>query len=127
MNAQADVALINNIVAGHVVGITVGEDSSATVSYTLWDGNGADLEGSGTITHTHSVSGRAAFVDPAADDYHIRAASAALDHGNPAGVPPAPPMDLDGEPRPFGAAVDIGADEWRGVRLLLPYVLNQLP
>jgi hypothetical protein len=34
------------------VGISVTEGAEATVSYTLWHGNGTDIAGDGVITHT---------------------------------------------------------------------------
>ena len=51
------------------------------------------------------------FVNPATGDYHLGPGSPALDTGDPSGVPPAPPVDYDGQTRPLGNGVDIGADE----------------
>ncbi len=48
------------------------------------------------------------FVNPAADDYHIRAGSPAIDAGLNVGVT----TDLEGTPRPQGAGYDIGAYEF---------------
>jgi hypothetical protein len=48
------------------------------------------------------------FVDPANGDYHLRPDSPAVDAGTPQG---APSTDIDGDPRPTGAGVDVGADE----------------
>jgi photosystem II stability/assembly factor-like uncharacterized protein len=118
------ITLTNNIVVSHTVGISVTEGATATVRYTLWNGNGTDIAGGGTISHTHPVTGAPAFVDPAADDYHIGVGSAARDAGDPAGVPPAPDHDADGVARPQGPAVDLGTYEWRGHWWYLPLVFK---
>ncbi|MBI5759256.1 MAG: right-handed parallel beta-helix repeat-containing protein [Planctomycetales bacterium] len=49
------------------------------------------------------------FVNSAANDYHLKSGSAAIDVGDPTG---APPTDLFGHTRPTGAGVDIGAYEY---------------
>jgi hypothetical protein len=100
--------LINNIIAGHAVGITNTDpaNSAVTADYTLFDGNDADY-GSGVIS-TNEVSGDPAFVAPATGNYHILLGSAAIDRGVDAGVVD----DIDGDPRPLVAGYDIGADEW---------------
>ena len=118
------VTFTNNIVVNHTVGISVSERSTATVRYTLWHGNGVDIAGPGTVNQTHPVTGDPAFADAAAHDYHLTTASAALDAGDPAGVPPAPPEDLDGVSRPQGPDVDLGAYEWRGRWQYLPLVMK---
>lgn len=48
------------------------------------------------------------FVDAAGGDYHLSATSPALDRGT---ATDAPPTDFEGQPRPLGSAVDVGADE----------------
>lgn len=116
------ITITNNIVVSHSVGISVGQGTTATVRYTLWQGNDTDIGGTGLVTHTHPVIGNPAFVDPAVDNYHLTAVSAARDAGDPAGVPPAPDHDADGVLRPQGPAVDLGAYEWQGHLLYLPLV-----
>jgi photosystem II stability/assembly factor-like uncharacterized protein len=117
-----NLTLTNNIVVSHTIGISVTEGVSATVRYTLWHANGTDITGGGTISHTHPVTGAPAFMDPTADDYHLTGASAAIDSGDPAGVPPAPPQDLDGVTRPQNLRVDLGAYEWSGSSLFFPLI-----
>ena len=116
------VTFSNNIVVSHTVGISATEGTTATVRYTLWDGNGVDIAGAGTISETHPVTGTPAFAYPANHDYHLAVGSAAINAGDPAGVPPAPPVDLDGVARPVGVAVDLGAYEWQGYLGYLPFV-----
>ena len=50
------------------------------------------------------------FVDPRLPngDYHLKEGSPAVDAGTAAG---APATDMDGDPRPSGEGVDVGADE----------------
>jgi len=123
---EPPIVFTNNIVVSHTEGIRVAAGTPATVRYTLWHGNGTDITGGGTISHTHAVTGNPGFVDPADDDYHLTIGSAARDAGDPAGVPPAPPVDYDGVGRPQGPAVDLGAYEWRGSWQYLPLVAESL-
>jgi photosystem II stability/assembly factor-like uncharacterized protein len=121
------ITITNNIVVSHTVGISVTQGATATVSFTLWHANGADIAGAGVVTQTHPVMGEPAFADPASDDYHLTIASAARDSGDSAGVPPAPDHDADGVSRPQGPAVDIGAYEWKGYWRYLPLMSNPSP
>jgi len=102
------VVLSNTILVDNAIGITVIDGGTAILESTLWD-NGLDWGGDGTIvTGTHNYWGSPAFVNPADDNYHLRAGSAAIDVGVDAGVN----TDIDGEPRPRGSAPDLGADEF---------------
>ncbi len=99
------VGITDTIVASHSIGInrtagTVYED------YNLFFGNTVDT--GGTIGGgTNDVSGDPIFVDPASDNYHLGADSAAIDVGANAGVT----SDFDGDVRPQGFGYDIGYDE----------------
>ena len=55
----------------------------------------------------HSLTGNPAFVDPAAGDYDLTAASFAINRGLDVGVY----TDYAGDPRPAGGGFDIGFDE----------------
>jgi hypothetical protein len=68
----------------------------------------------------HDLSGDPMFVDSAHDNYHLKPGSAAIDRGVAAGVS----LDIDGEPRPFGAGYDIGYDEYVIYSIYLPLVLR---
>jgi hypothetical protein len=116
--------LINNIVTGHAVGITNTNPSSSTVvaDHTLFYGNAVDY-GAG-VSSTAEVSGDPRFVNPAASNYHIGPASAALEAGT---LIPWLVTDIDGNPRPWpiGGDSDIGADEARLRWVYLPMVLRE--
>jgi len=61
--------------------------------------------------HSFIAGATSLFVDPAANDYHLKAGSPAIDTGTAAD---APATDLDGHPRPQGGGIDIGASELMG-------------
>jgi hypothetical protein len=97
--------LINTILVSHTVGISVTTGNTATLEGTLWYGNSADWSGAGAIfTGAYNTWGDPRF---AADGYHLLSGSAALNKGVSAGVT----TDIDGDPRPYCVAADLGADE----------------
>ncbi|MEW5961724.1 MAG: right-handed parallel beta-helix repeat-containing protein, partial [Chloroflexota bacterium] len=105
-------ALTNTILVSHTVGITVASGSTASLEATLWGSgdwaNGSDWGGAGSIAAgTINIWGDPAFITLPGGDYRLSPASAALDQGVNAGVT----ADIDGEPRPYGAGYDLGADE----------------
>jgi serine protease len=53
------------------------------------------------------------FVDAAGGDFHLAQGSPGIDIGDPALKPNPGEIDLDGDPRVFGSAVDMGIDEFR--------------
>ncbi|MCA9289626.1 MAG: hypothetical protein KDA25_00770, partial [Phycisphaerales bacterium] len=83
------------------------------------NGNSDDSGISGaTVTHSCIAGGAAGegnvdadpgFVDAAAGNYRLGAGSPCLDAGAPGPVPAT--VDVDGQPRVMGAAVDMGIDE----------------
>ncbi len=112
------VAMTNTILVGHTIGISVPMGSSATLNGVLWYANDFNIRGGGQISMSNAYTGDPAFL---ADGYHLSAVSAAIDRGVDAGVT----IDIDGDARPFGAAPDLGADEYVGApptRTYLPFV-----
>ena len=73
----------------------------------------ANAPGRGVITEgTGNQSADPRFVNAGAGDFHLRAGSPAIDAGT--SQDRALPLDLDGQPRPQGAALDLGAYETPG-------------
>ena len=86
---------------------------TADFADTLWHDNTSPIEfvvPGGSFSDVGAKSGSPEFVDPQADppNYRIEASSAARDEA----VGSTTPSDLDGDERPFGAAADLGADEF---------------
>ncbi len=105
--------MTNTIMFSHTVGLSVTAGNTATLESTLWHQYVTDAGGAGTINRTHDWPGDPAFVNPDARDYHVGPTSAAINKGVDAGVT----TDIDGDPRPLGAAPDLGADERPGTAL----------
>jgi parallel beta-helix repeat protein len=76
------------------------DGDSTVISLATWQGLGYD-------THSFVATPADNFVTPGSD-FHLLSTSPAVDAGTSSN---APATDLDGEPRPVGAAVDMGAYE----------------
>jgi parallel beta-helix repeat protein len=101
-------ALLNSIISGHTVGVTVTQGCTVTLAGTLWHNVGQSWHGAGAVIHRDDFIGDPAFINPGDGDYHIGPTSAALDRALDEGVT----WDIDGDPRPQGLAPDCGADEY---------------
>jgi hypothetical protein len=100
VDSQGSVTLTNSIVWG-VTGssLTVDRSSQATLEY-------SDLQGSPVWPGQGNINRDPLFVS--STDHHLRPGSPAIDSGTSEGVPS---TDLDGNPRPCGSGVDMGAYE----------------
>ncbi len=72
----------------------------------------------GQDLHSSVATAADLFVNPTSDDYHLLPTSPARDTGT---AMLAPAFDLDGHPRPFGAAFDVGAYELGSLELAGDY------
>jgi hypothetical protein len=61
----------------------------------------------------HLIRAAPLYANPAAGDFHLLYGSPCIDSGDPAYYDTA--LDMDGEPRPFGGLVDMGADEFTDI------------
>jgi photosystem II stability/assembly factor-like uncharacterized protein len=123
------ITLTNNIVVSHTVGLAIADDEAAGGSavgarYNLYNDNGADsaVDPASSLSETGKIAGSVLFVEPWQGDFRLQPQSAAINAGDPAGVPPAPAVDIEDTPRPFSPRVDVGAYEWHG-----PVFNNYLP
>jgi hypothetical protein len=80
------------------------DDGGTVYSLEEWQAQGRE-------THSLSAIPTALFVNAAAGNYHLSAASPAIDRGQSLSTVT---TDFEGQPRPQGAASDVGADETGG-------------
>jgi len=103
---NTNATILNNIIAGHAVGInTVGSGSVSVNRNLFWQNTDDGVRGN------EPVDGDPLFVDPSNDDYHISKTSPARDNASSSSVT----EDFESDGRPFGAFPDIGADEYKPV------------
>ena len=117
---SATLGITNAVIVSQTVGILAAGESDVTVNGVLWHGvSTPTMAITATVMVNHPVSGDPAF---ATDGYHLTAGSAARDAGVTSGVA----IDLDGEIRPQGQGIDLGADEYveNGCTVFLPVVLR---
>jgi len=121
--AAASTALVrNNIIVGNNGGIQDMDSQAAiTIDHNdVWNNGWANYIN--VSPGTGDISADPLFVNDAADDLHLRSDSPCIDAGTNAG---APATDFDGDPRPHGKGVDIGADEVILRRVYLPIIAKQ--
>lgn len=118
--SEGAVSVLNAILASQTTGVVVEKGGAADVVGVLWHDNQQNSGGAGPVVVSKATAGIPAF---AADGYHIRAESQAINAGTNAGVQ----VDIDGQLRPNNQAPDLGADEYwppeaKGHVLYLPAV-----
>jgi len=108
--------ITNNIVSGFSYGIVADGQVTPTLDYNdLWNNTVRNYDlPAHVVSGMHSISLDPRLVNPAQGECHLRPDSPCINAGDPAGVPPAPPVDIDGDARPLDGRVDIGADEFAG-------------
>jgi predicted outer membrane repeat protein len=104
--ANGTANITNSLIASHTVGISQTSISVVNSDYNLFFGNVNDVAGS-VVTGSNSFIGDPAFVDAANDNYRLTVNSLAAERGIDLGIA----TDFDGNGRPFGPQVDIGAFE----------------
>jgi uncharacterized repeat protein (TIGR01451 family) len=95
------VYIVNSIVWGHTDNL-----NNIIVDWVSYSNLG-DVEYAG---NNHNLSIDPQFVDRQGQDYHLQPGSPMVDMGD-SDRPDLPPIDFEGDPRIWFAAVDIGADE----------------
>ncbi len=116
--------ITNNPITGNTTyGIRNYSSSPTVTNSILWD-NGQEIYNSnstpvvtysdieGGYTGTGNIDTDPQFVNPGAGDYHLQSGSPAIDAGDNTAVPGWLTTDFEGDPRIWGAAVDMGADEY---------------
>ena len=121
----AALQMTNSLVTGHIHDAGIRSQDAGNridAAATLFYDNAIDKAGPGAWTSVQEITGQdPRYLAPGAGDYHLRADSPAIDTGiNIADVT----EDIDGEARPHGPGVDIGADEYWPMahRLRLPLI-----
>lgn len=104
ISTSGRISVVNNIVSSYTTGLDIIAGAGAE-DYNLFY---QTVPVSGSLTRGgHSFSGSPGFVDASGNDYHLTAASWAINRGTGSAIA----TDLDGDTRPGGGSIDIGFDE----------------
>jgi len=108
----------NTADSGPAISVYSATDSSSTiVNSILWNEASFEIAGPATVTYSDVYQTSGVYVgdgnineDPLLDmESHLESGSQCIDAGTSVN---APPIDIDGDTRPQGSAVDMGADEY---------------
>ncbi|MBC7260482.1 MAG: hypothetical protein H5T63_00600, partial [Chloroflexi bacterium] len=117
---RVTLAVTNNLFSGHAYAVYGSANSTVTMACNLfWDNSLGDVGGQ-NVTNLQPITGMNPLLDA---NYHLLSGSPAIDAALPSSVT----QDIDGDPRPYGAQSDIGADEWMPHFLHLPLVVRTHP
>jgi uncharacterized repeat protein (TIGR01451 family) len=109
LDGTAEATILNNVIVSHTYGIYNAGSGTSYVTYNdVWGDSVSDYFG--VTPGVGSISSDPMFVDPGNWDYHLFLSSPAVNAGDP-DESLAPSSDIDGDPRPLGGRVDMGADE----------------
>ncbi|MCP4538062.1 MAG: hypothetical protein GY832_13045 [Chloroflexi bacterium] len=113
--------VVNNIIVGHDVGVWV-NGAVGVLDYNDYYDNVTDTVD--VVWGPNHRTDEPQFDDQAAGDYHLSLTSPLVDQGdNSVNVP----LDFEGDPRPLGSGVDIGADEaYRAEAYVSAYTGNDI-
>ncbi|MBN1318995.1 MAG: right-handed parallel beta-helix repeat-containing protein [Anaerolineales bacterium] len=115
----------NNIVTGHDVGLEIVNSANIEINYCLFNNSINDISSTGVYTLNNIITYTGPlFVYPAGWNYHIKKDTPARNAINPQHAGWYPPVDIDGDPRPFGGWIDIGADEMPLAEVYLPLIVR---
>ena len=110
MSARSSIFWGNTNPGASQIQVLTSTHVAADVAWCTIQGGLAGWSGPVTVGPGNSVADPL-FVNPAAGDLHLAPGSPCRDAGDPAFAGLPGELDLDGEPRVFGPAVDQGADE----------------
>jgi hypothetical protein len=103
----------NLIVSNSIIWGNTGGNEKIYTANGQWSANVHHSIVQGGFAGTGNLNVAPTFVDSANGDFHLAFDSAGIDDGDPGMLVPAGTLDADGDPRVFGAAIDMGFDEFR--------------
>ncbi|HOK53009.1 MAG TPA: right-handed parallel beta-helix repeat-containing protein [Armatimonadota bacterium] len=110
---QTSPVVVNNIIANNSSGIRPLTQSSPEAHHNCYFEN-ADYNYYGLLHGVGDIEADPLFVDLVSGDYHLQSLSPCIDAGDDS-FTYENEQDIDYQTRIYGAHVDMGADEWRGL------------